>query len=130
MEIIKEKVCMTSYKGKCPECSRKQESGNRYLVDVLCYPCKEKIAEKDIKKILVGTVITDFVLDGTNLEGLVLEKDGQKVKIFCKDGEHGLSLEYKTIKDKAKPNDSLQVGNRTHSEKSISDYIKKGLRNY
>ena len=26
--------------------------------------------------------------------------------------------------------DSLQVGNRTHSKKSISDYIEKGSRNY
>lgn len=102
MEIIKEKVCQTFYKGACPECKQEQKSDfSERFVDVLCSACKNKKIEEKANNFLLNATIEELIFESGTLEEIVLKKNGQKIKLFGENEEYGslTDLQYKILKD-------------------------------
>jgi len=104
MEVIKEKVCKTTYKGNCLICGEEQISNFEHSVDIKCYKCRNKEIVLKIEADLLGATITKIIFDGSDIETIMLQReDGLLIKLgINRNWEESDEFYYKIIDDSKK----------------------------
>ena len=74
MEIIKEQICKTTYKGNCPMCGIEQTSIWANSVDMKCEQCQTDIFISKTKEDLIGTTIIDLNFDCGKIKSIILKR--------------------------------------------------------
>lgn len=81
METIKERVCITTYKGKCPICETIQTSSCKSSVDTTCVSCRNKEYTNEVKNDLIGAVIKDVICENGDLTEIIVNMPDPSVNI-------------------------------------------------
>jgi len=81
MEIIKEQINITKFKGHCPVCNYEQISTREEHVDRICPECNSKQQKKKICDDLIGATIIDVDYGSGFFHSILVEKGDKEIKI-------------------------------------------------
>ena len=78
MEVIKEQICKTTYKGKCPICAREQTASIEGYVDIKCSRCQDKDRNIQTEQDLIGSTVINIEFDYGDIKSIILKRPDNK----------------------------------------------------